>query len=101
MTVHTTLTARHLELGERFVSPAGPSLTVSRISYPPGTEVADIQMGTAVATEAIATEDGRGVLSAWHRGPVAGEVYYERYGPEGRTAHGWVDRASRLITQTG
>ena len=48
------------------------------------------------------TEDGGEAIGAWHEGPESGrEIYYERYRGGQRIAHGYVDAASRKITQTG
>lgn len=63
------------------------------------------------------TADGQPALGSWHEGPVADAdghcpecgpgagcyeaVQYERYAPEGRVGHGFVDPISRKIVQTG
>lgn len=52
--------------------------------------------------KAVLTEDGKPVIRTWHEGPEAGpNVQYAVYTEAGRVAHGWVDRKSRKITQTG
>lgn len=45
--------------------------------------------------------DGGTVGTTWHQGESEEQVYYERYRNGQRTAHGWIDAASRDITQTG
>lgn len=49
----------------------------------------------------IATQDGRGMIAAWHEGESAEAIYYERWSADGSGAHGWIDAESRRITQAG
>src|SRR4051812_18041253 len=66
--------------------------------------------GDKVVTGFIATADGRPLLSEWHRGedgPEADDaVFFERWQADSigrftRVSHGWLDPATRKITQTG
>lgn len=51
----------------------------------------------------IATDDGGGYEAVWHSGPRAEEdVYVERWNQLGfREFHGWIDKTSRKLVQTG
>jgi hypothetical protein len=81
------------------------TLIVTHVSYAVGTELEEIQNGTAEVTGYTATQDGRQAWPAWAFGDgeaEATEIYYERFDENGlRRAHGWVDAKSRKIVQTG
>lgn len=99
------IVSTELHVRDRIESIGGPMLTVQQVSYGLAA-LADVQAGTARPIEATATEDGRPALPAFHRPDVDGDesadaVYYERYAVGGRISHGWVDRVSRRIVQTG
>jgi hypothetical protein len=60
--------------------------------------------GTATPVHVVLSQDGRRVdYSNWHEGPAedAEWVFYERWTPEGRRAHGWVHSVSRKLLQSG
>lgn len=64
--------------------------------------VEDVISGKAPAVEVTATSDGRGAFtSCWHEGPESDAVYVERYSDRGREFHGWVDKVTRRLVQTG
>lgn len=48
-----------------------------------------------------ATQDGRSMITQWHEGERAEEIYYERWEAGIGHRHGWIDAESRKITQTG
>ena len=97
-----------LKCADRVVSPAsGATLVVNGLSYG-RVSVDDVLSGVAKPIEAVLTADGRGYISEWHRGPECGvpeygdlSVYVERWTRDGRAFHGYVDRESRRIVQTG
>lgn len=94
------ITAADLKCGDEFVGVDGIALKVNHVTY--GThDVAEVLAGTAVATAATATQDGRGVILEWETELGGEEIFYERYGPAGREAHGWVDAVTRKLVQTG
>jgi hypothetical protein len=67
-------------------------------------EVGEVLSGTAQAIEAVLTQDGHSAnLAEWHQGePTSAEwVFVERWTPEGRVFHGYVDPESRKVVQTG
>jgi hypothetical protein len=88
-----------------FVGFGGMPLRVSQRSWPAGTPVEAAIAGTATPDRIVATEDGRALGTGWHRGASEAEVYFERYEVDGgrlvMVSHGWVDRLTRQITQTG
>lgn len=89
------------ELGTVVHTPDGP-LTVVGSSYPNGTDTDEVVAGKVIATAAILTQDGHYAgLQTWHDGPSVGGVFVARYEPKGRTFHGYVDKASRKLVQTG
>lgn len=52
----------------------------------------------------VASQDGRYVNSQeWHVGEASDDewVYYERWTAAGRVAHGYIDRVSRRLLQSG
>jgi len=52
--------------------------------------------------EVALSSDGVYWISDWHAGPEADEaVYVERLSAGRRIFHGWVDKASRRIVQSG
>lgn len=61
----------------------------------------------ATAVEVIATSDGgRYAEGQWHREEIDGafadeSVYVERYTAAGREFHGFIDKVSRKLVQTG
>jgi hypothetical protein len=61
--------------------------------------------GEVPSIETVLTSDGRFVPTPlrWHEGAsdIDGWVYYERWTPEGRVAHGYVDPETRRLVQSG
>lgn len=93
----------HSRVGDRFETVDGP-LVLNHQAFAADVDVDDILERRATAISAILTEDGRTAnYREWHRGPVAdGDwVRYERYTAEGRVAHGFVHRTSRMLVQAG
>lgn len=89
--------------GAQHYSPnLGAILTVIGRSWPKGTDVAEVLAGTARADVVRLTADGRSWLDGWHTGPESGDaVYVELHRADGSGMHGWIDRASRRLVQTG
>lgn len=85
---------------ERVDTGAGMELTVNHLSWPVGTELADIEAG-APAAEVTLTADGRRYEAGWHSGPEAEWIYVERWTAAGREFHGWIDSVSRRLLQAG
>ncbi len=82
---------------------SGIALQVTLLRYPKGTDEEAVIAGTAVPEYAELTEDGRYARwQEWETGSGCGrEVYYERWGADGRIAHGWLDAESRRLVQSG
>ena len=80
---------------------SGIPLMVHRADY--GVVAVDeVLNGTAIPVSILATEDGRGAyLNEWHEGASTDSVYVELWTAEGRPFHGWVDRTTRRLVQTG
>jgi hypothetical protein len=84
---------------------SGVPLIVNRLSYGV-VPVESVLDGTAKPIAATLTSDGRSYFPAWHDdsvdGPCSDEsVYVERWTAAGRDFHGFIDKASRKIVQTG
>lgn len=84
----------------RFVGFGGIEVTTRQTSYG-AVPVDTVLLGTAQPLEVTATSDGMGYLPEWHDGDSDDLVYVERYSPQGREFHGWVDRTSRRLVQVG
>lgn len=86
-----------------FIGFGGIELIVNSRGWNAGDDEAAIIAGELPATRyVLATQDGRHIdIRGWHAGASENEVYYERYSPEGREAHGWIDAETRLLTQAG
>jgi hypothetical protein len=67
--------------------------------------VEDVLSGKAPAIEVTATSDGHGYIPEWDTSNKDFDsydlVYVERYSTRGREFHGWIDRESRKIVQSG
>lgn len=86
--------------GEQVDTGGAMPLTVNRRLWAAGVapEVAHEQP----ASEVLLTQDGhRAVTEEWHTGLSVSWTYVERWTPEGRTFHGWVDADSRKLIQPG
>jgi hypothetical protein len=96
-----------MRLGEGYRTGFGGWLIVNTLSYGNAVSMESVIAHEAPVLEAILTEDGRMVnLDEWDDGrlPLDGEsqsVYVERWTPEGRMFHGYVDSVSRKVVQTG
>jgi hypothetical protein len=96
-------TVRTHWLGQPITAVAGsfgkPAPGVDRDEF-----VARCIAGEVPNIELLLTADGRFANpGSWHEGPsdIDGWVYYERWTPEGRVAHGYVDPESRRLVQAG
>lgn len=91
-----------LRCGDRVASVDGEILVVTRVSYGRDADETEVLAHTAPAVEVVLSSDGRWVESqAWHDGPEAEWVAYERWTSEGRVAHGFIDSVSRRLLQAG
>jgi len=87
-----------------FIGIEGIELKVYQRGWAAGTALEDVLSGAAIGTYAIATQDGRGAnFEEWaSAAEMCGEeIYYEHYTEAGRVGHGWVDRESRKLVQSG
>lgn len=102
-----TLIAQTRSTGPARVAPvlvgAGVGVIVQTATYAEGTTDEEAINRTGEIASLVATADGRGVILEWHEGETDVEtwVYYERWTEGRRVAHGYVDRTSRRIVQTG
>lgn len=104
--VPTVASIQALSALDSFVGFGGVSLRVSQRSWAAGTDLDDVLSGAAVPDRIIATQDGRAIGRGWHAGSFTGDdVYFERYevrdGALVMVSHGWVNPATRRITQVG
>jgi hypothetical protein len=79
-------------------------LTVNHVSYAKGTDLDAVLDHTATAEMVVLTADGRYAnFREWHEGDATDDdwVRYERWTAEGRVAHGFIDRGTRKLLQTG
>ncbi len=99
----TTPIVSSLHIGDAVWSQnAGRELKVVGLSY--GRVAAeDVLGGLARPIEARLSADGRSFESTtWHDGePCGEEIYVERLTTDGCVFHGFIDRDSRRIVQTG
>jgi hypothetical protein len=73
-------------------------------TYPANVAEDAVVARTAVPEHILATEDGLWAEPlVWHDGPESSEdsVYYERWESGVRVGHGYVDRVSRRLVQSG
>ena len=100
----TLAEVRNMRTGQTYRTGFGGSLTVNTVCYGHA-DLDEVLAGTADAEMVVLTEDGKTAeWQTWHDGPsedVAGWVYYERWTPEGRVAHGYVDATTRRLVQAG
>lgn len=92
-----------MRAGQVYQTGQGFPLTVNAVQYGHAA-VEDVLAGRALAQEVVMTTDGKNAQpQKWHEGPPTDEewVYYERWTPEGRVAHGWVDSVTRNLIQSG
>ena len=86
----------------QFVGYGGVTMTTVGCSYGK-VPVETVTDGRAIPTEVTATSDGgyyaRG--GGWHEGECDEQVFVEVYSGRGREFHGYIDKVSRKLTQTG
>ena len=82
----------------------GGELIVNTLGYGV-TDVDALLAGQVEPVTAVLTQDGGSFINEWDLGDevpgIDDWVYYERWTPEGRVAHGYLNPITRRITQTG
>ena len=99
----TLAVVRDMRTGQSYRTGFGGTLTVNTVSYGHA-DLDEVLAGTADAEMVVLTEDGRTAdWMVWHDGAPTSDtwVYYERWTPEGRLAHGFVDPTTRRLVQAG
>lgn len=80
---------------------SGIALIVNEVNYG-AVDAQEVLAGLVAPITAVLTQDGRPFVNEWHQGEPTGEpLYYERWEPGARVAHGWIDPTTRRIVQTG